>query len=242
MLGAGALVIVLAAAGGTASSPVDERGSERRRMVAEQLASSPDGRQAVKDEAVLQALRLVPRHAFVPPLLTPVAYQDSPLPIGHGQTISQPYVVGLMTELLEVRRGDKVLEVGTGSGYQAAVLAQLGARVYSVEIVAPLAVAARRRLEALGYGSVRLREGDGYYGWAEEGPFDAVIVTCAAGHLPPPLWTQLRPGGRIVVPLGGPYDVQRLVVVTKTADGRRQSRTVTTVGFVPMTGAAQREP
>jgi protein-L-isoaspartate(D-aspartate) O-methyltransferase len=210
-------------------------------MVRVQIAEPHDGRRAVKDEAVLEAMRQVPRHAFVPEARRGDAYDDTPLPIGHGQTISQPYIVALMTELLELKPDARVLEIGTGSGYQAAVLAQLTPHVYSIEIVAPLAERAAKTLEQQQYRDVTCRSGDGYFGWAEHAPFDAVIVTCAAGHLPPPLWDQLKPGGRIVIPIGGPYELQRLIVVTKTADGKRRSQTIIPVAFVPMTGEIGRK-
>jgi len=210
--------------------------AERERMVRETIEVPSDGRSRVAHSGVLDAMRAVPRHAFVPDDQRPRAYADSPLPIGHGQTISQPYIVALMTELLELTPQSKVLEIGTGSGYQAAVLAHLTPSVYSIEIIMPLAELAGRTLRDQGYSEVRFRQGDGYFGWKEEAPFDAIIVTCAAGHLPPPLWEQLKPGGRIVIPIGGPFEVQRLVVVTKTPDGQRQSKTVTSVSFVPMTG------
>jgi protein-L-isoaspartate(D-aspartate) O-methyltransferase len=203
-------------------------------MVEEQIA-----RRGVRDERVLAALRTVPRHLFVPESLSADAYQDSPLPIGHGQTISQPYIVAFMTEALEMRPGDRVLEVGTGSGYQAAVLAELTDRVFTVEILEPLARQAEERLKRLGYASVRVRHGDGYYGWEEEAPFDRIIVTAAAGHVPPPLVRQLKPGGRIVIPIGGVYEVQTLMLVEKDADGRIGSRQLLPVRFVPMTGAAR---
>ncbi len=220
-----------------------ERAEERAAMVERQIASSPDGREPVRDGRVLGAMRAVPRHRFVPEDLRAYAYDDGPLPIGHGQTISQPYIVALMTELLgPPAPGAKVLEIGTGSGYQAAVLAELGARVFTIEIVEALARSAERALRAAGYGAVRVRCADGYYGWPEEAPFDGIIVTCAAGHLPPPLWEQLAPGGRIVIPIGGPYEVQRLVVIEKDREGRRASRSVTAVRFVPMVGAATAAP
>ncbi len=217
-----------------------ERVEERESMVRNQIARSPDGRARVRDENVLKAMRAVPRHVFVPQGTRRQAYRDSPLPIGHGQTISQPYIVAMMTELLELDENTRVLEIGTGSGYQAAVLAQLTPHVYTVEIVQPLAERARLTLAAQGYDSVRTRHADGYLGWPRHGPFDVIIVTCAAGHLPPPLWEQLAPGGRIVIPSGGPYEVQRLIVVTKQTAGTRRSRTVMPVRFVPMTGKAQR--
>ncbi len=216
-----------------------ERADERAAMVERQLAK-PDRRAPITSKAVLDAMRAVPRHAFVPPNVRSRAYDDTPLPIGHGQTISQPYIVALMTQLLELapEAKPKVLEIGTGSGYQAAVLAHLTPDVYSIEIIDALARRADGDLQAQGYERVKRRSGDGYHGWAEKGPFDAIIVTCASGHLPPPLWAQLKPGGRIVIPIGGPYEVQRLVLLTKQPDGTRRSRTITSVRFVPMT----REP
>jgi protein-L-isoaspartate(D-aspartate) O-methyltransferase len=217
-----------------------ERVEERESMVKTQIAHSPDGRTRVGDENVLKAMRAVPRHIFVPKARRGQAYRDSPLPIGHGQTISQPYIVAMMTELLELDQNTRVLEIGTGSGYQAAVLAQMTPHVYTVEIVEPLAERARRTLAAQGYDSVRTRHADGYLGWPEHAPFDVIIVTCAAGHVPLPLWEQLAPGGRIVIPIGGPYEVQRLIVLTKQTDGTRRTRTVMNVRFVPMTGKARR--
>jgi len=217
-----------------------QRVAERRRMVESQIARPWDGRQPVADERVIGAMLAVPRHAFVSADLQARAYDDTPLPIGHGQTISQPYIVALMTEALNVKPGDKVLEIGTGSGYQAAVLAHLTPHVYSVEIIEPLAKRAGAALEAEGYDTVKVRNADGYFGWKEHAPFDAIIVTCAAGHLPPPLWEQLKPGGRIVVPIGGVFEVQRLVVIAKTEDGKRRSHTITDVRFVPMTGHIER--
>ncbi|MBI4718957.1 MAG: protein-L-isoaspartate(D-aspartate) O-methyltransferase [Planctomycetes bacterium] len=205
------------------------------RMVEEQIARPRDGRTPVTSAAVIEAMKTVPRHAFLPPASHHLAYVDAPVPIGHGQTISQPYIVALMTELLELTPGARVLEIGTGSGYQAAVLAQLTPHVYTIEIIKPLADRARSTLDEQGYRSIQTRRSDGYFGWPVEAPFDAIIVTCAAGHLPPPLWEQLKPGGRIVIPIGGPRETQRLVVITKTAAGERQSRTVTSVRFVPLT-------
>ena len=193
----------------------------------------------LRDERVLAALERVPRHLFVPEHLVNDAYSDRALPIGCEQTISQPYIVARMTAELDVRDEDSVLEIGTGSGYQAAVLAHLTPHVYTMEIIEPLLERARGLLSEEGYDSVRSRHGDGYYGWPEAGPFDAIIVTCAAGHLPPLLWSQLRPGGRIVIPIGEMTGVQRLVVVQKTADGERTSRTVLPVRFVPMTGRVE---
>ncbi|RJP34505.1 MAG: protein-L-isoaspartate(D-aspartate) O-methyltransferase [Phycisphaerales bacterium] len=195
----------------------------------------PRDRPQVKDADVLAAMRAVPRHVFVPSHSRHTAYADSPLPIGEGQTISQPYIVALMTELLAVEPDSKILEIGTGSGYQAAVLAHLTHHVYSMEIIEKLATSARKTLDDEGYKEVHSRFGDGYHGWPEHAPYDGIIVTCAAGHLPPPLWEQLAPGGRIVIPIGSPKEVQRLVVIEKDAEGRRTSRTIMPVNFVPLT-------
>lgn len=215
-----------------------ERTDERLRMVEMQIAGARDGRALIRNKKVLEAMRAAPRHAFVPKNMRSRAYKDTPLPIGHGQTISQPYIVALMTECLELTPESKVLEIGTGSAYQAAVLSHLTPQVYTVEIIEPLAERARETLDREGYDRVHSRQGDGYFGWEEEGPFDAIIVTCAAGHLPPPLWDQLKPGGRIVIPIGGTYELQRLVLVTKLEDGSRRSRTIISVRFVPLTRAA----
>jgi len=205
-------------------------------MVEEQIAHPRDGRDAVTDSRVLQAMLAVPRHAFVPPAMREHAYADSPLPIGHGQTISQPYIVALMTQHLQLFPDGKVLEIGSGSGYQAAVLAHLTPNVYTIEIVEDLARMAEQNLKDQGYSNVRVRCGDGYRGWPEHAPFDAIIVTCAPEQLPQPLWDQLKPGGRIVIPVGGVDRIQQLVVVSKTPDGQRRTRTITEVRFVPMTG------
>ena len=187
------------------------------------------------DERVLAAMARVPRHAFVPPEQVDDAYLNRPLPIGYGQTISQPYIVAIMTDLLEIEAGERVLEIGTGSAYQAAVLADLGARTFSIEIIEPLAAAARERLVRLGY-PVELRVGDGYHGWPEEAPFDAIIVTAAASHVPPPLVSQLKNGGRLIIPVGGPFSPQHLVLIERQDDGRITSRQVLPVRFVPLTG------
>ncbi len=212
----------------------DERRAERHRMVAGQIAA-----RGVEDEDVLDAMRHVPRHRFVPENVRDSAYRDRPLPIGHGQTISQPYIVAYMTEVLQVEPGDRVLEIGTGSGYQAAVLSELTPHVFTIEIIEELATQASERFERLGYDTIEARHADGYYGWPEHAPFDAIIVTAAAGHVPPPLVKQLKPGGRMVIPVGGVFEVQHLVLVTRDEAGELRTRTLMPVRFVPMTGRAQ---
>ncbi len=202
----------------------------RRRMVDEQMAM-----RGIRDARVLAAMRSVPRHAFVTEAYRDLAYDDTPLPIGSRQTISQPYIVAAMTELARIAPGDRVLEIGTGSGYQTAVLAALGADVYSVEIVPALARSARARLAALGYAA-NVREGDGYAGWPEAAPFDAIVVAVAPQSVPAPLREQLAIGGRMVIPVGD--DEQDLLVITRTAHGYQESN-VLPVRFVPMTGTAR---
>lgn len=209
-------------------------------MVERQIAAPRDGRPAVTSPSVTAAMRAVPRHAFVPKELAQLAYQDRPLPIGEGQTISQPYIVALVTEKLALDSDSKVLEVGSGSGYQTAVLAEITPNVFGIEIVRPLYERAKQTLEELDYSNVRLRHGDGYFGWEEEAPFDGIIVSCAVDDIPGPLWEQLRPGGRIVIPVGDPGTFQELVVVHKNRDGSRRVEHVTAVRFVPMTGEAAR--
>jgi len=189
----------------------------------------------IKDPRVLEVMSLVPRHLFVPERYRSQAYQDRPLPIGEGQTISQPYVVALMTELLKLKGNERVLEVGTGSGYQAAVLSHLAREVYSIEIIPSLAAKAEERLLRLGYGNVQVKTGDGFFGWEEKGPFDAIVVTASAEKIPDPLWNQLQEGGRLVMPLGETHKAQRLVRATKIK-GKRHVETITGVIFVPMTG------
>jgi len=202
----------------------------RERMVVEQLAAG-----GIRDERVLAAMRRVPRHEFVPEALRGRAYDDGPLPIGHEQTISQPYIVALMTQLADVQPGDRVLEVGTGSGYQAAVLAELAREVWSIEIVEPLARSAAETLRRLGYANVHTRHGDGWGGWPEAAPFDAIVVTAAPRRVPTALLEQLAPGGSLVVPVGRWW--QTLEVHHKRPDGRIDVRRVADVRFVPMTGA-----
>lgn len=207
----------------------------RMDMVETQIAHPRDSRPAVSDVRVLEAMRRAPRHRFVDQRYLDLAYADRPLPIGHEQTISQPYIVALMTELLAVDDDQVVLEVGTGCGYQAAVLAGLARHVYSVEIVAPLAQQAGRTLAELGYLNVSVKTGDGYQGWPEHAPYDAIIATAAPDHVPPPLIEQLKPGGRLVLPVGPVWSVQNLTLLTKNEDGSVDQREVMPVGFVPLT-------
>jgi len=209
---------------------------ERKRMVQEQLLGP--GRE-ITNLRVLAVMGKVPRHEFVPEESRASAYRDGPLPIGHGQTISQPYVVAFMTEQLEPRPTDRVLEIGTGSGYQAAVLAELVKEVYTIEIIEPLARRAEADLKRLSYTNIHVRAGDGYQGWPEAAPFDAVIVTCAPENVPPPLVEQLKDGGRMIIPVG-PAGDQELVSLRKQG-GRLEKRAVLPVRFVPMTGEAQRK-
>lgn len=189
----------------------------------------------ISHEATLSAMLKVKRHLFVPKMAESQAYSDHPLPIGYGQTISQPYIVALMTEKLKVNKGDKVLEIGTGSGYQAAVLAEMGAKVWSTEIVKELSRSARQNLDKNGYGQVEVKHGDGYYGWKEKAPFDAIIVTAAANHIPPPLLNQLKEGGKLIIPLGSTTYYQTLTLVTKKG-GKHLVEHISGVIFVPMTG------
>ena len=188
------------------------------------------------DPAVVEAMRRVPRHAFVPPPLRFEAYGNHPLPIGHGQTISQPFIVAIMSHLLGVEPGDKVYELGTGSGYQAAVLAEMGVEVWSVEIVPELAARAESVLAELGYDKVHVRAGDGYLGWPEAAPFDGVIMTAALDHVPQPLVEQLKPGARLIMPIGDTPWGQQLVVMAKTEAGTLERRDLLPVRFVPVTG------
>ncbi|MBW2434200.1 MAG: protein-L-isoaspartate(D-aspartate) O-methyltransferase [Deltaproteobacteria bacterium] len=195
----------------------------------------------ISDTRVLEAMQTVPRHLFVPDGLLSVAYADRPLPIGEGQTISQPYVVALMTDILGLNRNDRVLEIGTGSGYQAAVLAEVAGEVYTIEIKEKLYSRARQKLKLLGYDNVTARHGDGYFGWPEAAPFDAIMITAAIDHIPPPLLTQLKDGGRLALPLGNPFSYQNLVLVTKKGDDMLVKQ-ITGVLFVPMTGHALNKP
>jgi protein-L-isoaspartate(D-aspartate) O-methyltransferase len=208
----------------------DDRLEERMKMVETQIR-----RRGVTDQDVLAALERVPRHEFVPTRYESQAYADHPLPIGHGQTISQPYIVALMTELLSLHDTDRVLEIGTGSGYQAAILAEIVDEVYTVEIIEPLALEAKERLERLGYGNVHTLHADGYHGWLEHAPYDAIIVTAAPDHIPQSLVRQLKDGASLVIPVGPPGGYQTLWQITKQGDEIKK-RNVTGVLFVPLTG------
>lgn len=207
----------------------------RQRMVDEQIAYPRDGRPAVTHPRVIEVMRSVPRHRFVDKRNRGSAYADHPLPIGHGQTISQPYIVAYMTELLAPQADHVVLEIGTGSGYQAAVLAEIVDHVYTIEILEPLAAQAEETLTELGYDNVSVKAGDGYLGWPEHAPFDRIIVTAAPDHIPQPLIDQLKPGGRLVLPVGPVWSAQRLTLLTKQADGSIETEVVMAVGFVPLT-------
>ena len=227
------ILAVLAASGsGQKPAPVVDLASERHRMVQEQLM--PRG---IHEERVLAAMAKVPREEFVPQEARPASYTDQPLPIGYGQTISQPFVVAFMTEQLQLKRDDRVLEIGTGSGYQAAILTELVAEVYTIEIIETLAKNAEATLERLGYKNVHVKVGDGYKGWPEHAPFDAVIVTCAPDHVPQPLVDQLKEGGRMIIPVGG-FGDQELYLLEKK-NGQLEQRAVLPVRFVPMAGEAE---
>jgi protein-L-isoaspartate(D-aspartate) O-methyltransferase len=212
-----------------------ERIKERIRMVETQIEARD-----IKDPNVLKAMRTVPRHAFIPKIRHLYAYFDRPLPIGSDQTISQPYIVAFMTEALKLDPNSVVFEVGTGSGYQAAVCAEICKEVYSIEIVEALAKSAKTRLKELGYPNVFTKAGDAFFGWPEHAPFDAIIGTAAAGRIPEPLIEQLKPGGRMILPYGSPYGLQYLVVITKDKEGKLKSKNVMPVRFVPMTGEVQK--
>jgi protein-L-isoaspartate(D-aspartate) O-methyltransferase len=240
----GRLLLLVCAALAAAHTNADPFAGARRKMVElvrqDFTATAAMLEQRELDARVASAMATVARHEFVAPDLHKHAYENRPLPIGFGQTISQPYIVAAMTQLLQLARGERALEVGTGSGYQAAILAELGVRVFTMEIIEPLGVAARERLTRLGYQGIETRIGDGYYGWPERAPFDAIIVTAASNHIPPPLLEQLKPGGRMVIPVGNPFSSQQLVVVTKDAQGRITTRRMLAVRFVPLTGSHDR--
>lgn len=212
-----------------------ERRKERHRMVERGIKG-----RGVTDEATLEAMRQVPRHLFVPEDRRSSAYENKPLPIGYRQTISQPYIVGYMTELLELEAGEKVLEIGTGSGYQAAILSEITPHVFTIEIVEELGIQARERFDSLGYHTIKTKIGDGYNGWSEHAPFDAIILTAAADEIPQPLIEQLMPGGVMVLPIGDSGLTQSLMRVRKTEDGEIQKERKLPVRFVPMTGIDQK--
>jgi len=225
--------------GGAAVAGEDRDVAARQRMLAEidldlRATAGTTGRSALSPR-VAAAIGKVPRERFVPAQYADRAYENRPLPIGHDQTISQPFIVALMTELVDTKPTDRVLEIGTGSGYQAAVLAELVARVYTIEIVRPLGQRAAEVLKALGYGNVEVRIGDGYLGWPEAAPFDAIVVTAAPEHMPQPLIDQLAPGGRLIAPIGSRFGIQQLQLLRKDAQGRAVTRSVLEVRFVPLT-------
>jgi len=238
------VIMGLALAGQNGSADIgggDKMKRARERMVKEIERDVVDtaahiGRTQLNEE-VMRVMAKVPRHEFVPEEEQDVAYLNRPLPIGFGQTISQPYIVALMTDLLAVSRDAKVLEIGAGSGYQAAVLSLLVKEVHSIEIIPQLARQCRERMARLGYDNVTIHEGDGYYGLPDQGPFDAIVVTAAASYIPPPLVQQLKPGGRMVIPVGTPFAVQHLMLVEKNDKGEVSMRQVLPVQFVPLTGA-----
>lgn len=225
------LAVPLAFASAIAADRDTNRQPERNRMVDTQIV-----RRGITNERTLAALRKVPRHRFVPEDVRSSAYDDSPLPIGHGQTISQPFIVAYMTEVADIVRDTRVLEIGTGSGYQAAIAAELSDHVYSIEIVPALAERAAATLEENGYQRVHVRAGDGYHGWPDAAPFDVIIVTAAADTIPPPLVAQLAEGGRMIIPVGPQFGAQNLVLLTKE-NGRVRTRTLMPVKFVPFTRA-----
>ena len=246
MLGAACLLLCASAIGGedkpdeeTGGDAPGERGEWSPPRFAERRRERDAMVQVIRshgltDEAVLEVMRAVPRHEFVPTKLASQAYADTPLPIWNGQTISQPYIVAEMTRQMKLTQESRVLEIGTGSGYQAAVLTGFTQHVFSIESVEPLAEAAKKRLKRLGYDVVKTRAGDGYHGWPEEAPFDVIIVTCSAGEIPPALIEQLAPGGRMVIPIGGAFATQSLVLIEKDTDGTIRRRSLMAVRFVPL--------
>jgi protein-L-isoaspartate(D-aspartate) O-methyltransferase len=225
----------------TAPAPAQDQWTAARRQMVRDVerltaeTAAATGRRAL-DPKVMAAMAKVPRHLFVPPVQQRYGYDNRPLPIGYGQTISQPYIVALMTDLMQVQPGDVTLEIGTGSGYQAAILSELVKEVYTIEIIEPLGKEAEQRLVRLEYRNVEVKIADGYYGWPERGPFDAIIVTAAASYIPPPLVKQLKPGGRMVIPVGASFLTQYLMLVEKQPDGSVVSRQILPVSFVPLTG------
>jgi protein-L-isoaspartate(D-aspartate) O-methyltransferase len=239
------LVAVILLAAAAVARPADTYETERMALLREIEQDVRDTAAYLNrrelDERVMRALAKVPRHEFVPPDDRQFAYENRPLPIGHGQTISQPYIVAIMTDLVEPAARCRALEVGTGSGYQAAILGELCDEVYTIEIVEALGISARERLARLGYRNVAVRLGDGYYGWEEHAPFDAILVTAVASHIPPPLLAQLKRGGRMVLPIGTRFTAQELVLVGKDGEGRVTTRQILPVRFVPLTGDHPRD-
>lgn len=229
------LLTILIISQGILFSQEDKFSLMRQKMVEQQLLARD-----ITDKSVISAMREVPRHLFVDEKYRHQAYQDHPLPIDEGQTISQPYIVALMTQCLELKKGDKILEIGTGSGYQAAVLACLTDRVFSVEIRKNLAEKAKKNLRKTGYDYVKVKWGDGYFGWEEHAPYDAIIVTCAANHIPPPLMKQLKEGGRLVIPLGSTLYFQTLTKIIKKGGNPRVEH-ILGVRFVPMVGEVEKK-
>lgn len=231
-----ALLLAGAVSAAGADAETDARLTMARTIEVIARESSGGAVPTTLDAGVVDAMRRVPRHAFVPASQRELAYTNRPLPIGYGQTISQPYIVALMTDLLRLPEHSRTLEIGTGSGYQAAVLAELGHQVHTIEIVSELAELAAKRLSELGYHAVHTRHGDGYYGWPEAAPFDGIVVTAAASQIPPPLLDQLKPGGRMVIPIGATFLVQQLMLVEKLADSSIHTEALLPVAFVPLVG------
>ncbi len=236
----GTLLIIMATSCSSEdlSGPENPRHKKMRQLMVEKQLMTP--MRGIKDARVLKAMATVPRHRFVPERYHHEAYNDHPLPIGYDQTISQPFIVALMTERLDPQPGEKVLEIGTGSGYQAAILSLLVKEVYSIEIVEELAASAEKVLSELNYDNVHVKAGDGYQGWPDKAPFDAIIVTCAPDHIPGPLIEQLKEGGRMMIPVGEESAVQELYLLEKR-DGKVEKKSVLPVRFVPMTGEAREE-
>lgn len=232
-----ALTILLSTTGGFAA---DQYAAKRQALLDEiklnaKQTSFATGKATIS-KPVLDALQNVPRHQFVRPQDQKHAYENRPLRIGHGQTISQPYIVALMTDLINLKKDQTVLEVGTGSGYQAAILGAIAKSVYTIEIIEPLAMQAQKRLAQLGYNNIKVRAGDGYFGWEDAGPFDAIVVTAAASHVPPPLIKQLKPGGKMIIPVGSQFFTQQLMLIEKQLNNRVVSKQILPVVFVPLTG------
>lgn len=235
------LLFMLLIVGGSAEVQADQYLAGREEMIREiesdvrETSRYIDKREL--DPRVMEVMAKLPRHLFVPDDQRPYAYENRPLGIGYGQTISQPYIVALMSDLLRPESSHRILELGTGSGYQAAVLAHLSAEIYTIEIIEPLGKKAEERFSKLAYANINTRIGDGYYGWEEHAPFDSIVVTAAASHVPPPLIAQLKPGGRMVIPIGGGFQVQQLMLIEKMEDGEIQTRQILPVRFVPLTGS-----